>query len=47
MLDLAAEHGLTQFPAAAKKLSQTNSRASGKLIQFFLDRDARRKERTF
>jgi predicted nucleic acid-binding protein len=45
ILDLAAEHGHADFSAAARKLMQTNFRASGKLIQFFLERDALRKQR--
>ncbi|MGB7987513.1 MAG: hypothetical protein WCF54_20295 [Terracidiphilus sp.] len=43
ILDLAAEHGFVDFPKALGKLMQTNFRASTKLLQFFLDRDARRK----
>jgi predicted nucleic acid-binding protein len=45
ILDLAAEHGLVDFPEAVWRLSQTNFRASGKLIQFFMDRDVLRKKR--
>jgi predicted nucleic acid-binding protein len=44
ILDLAAEHGLADFSDAVGRLMQTNFRASGKLIQFFMDRDARRKK---
>jgi predicted nucleic acid-binding protein len=44
ILDLAAEHGLTNFSDAVRKLTQTNFRASAKLIQFFMDRDAQRKK---
>jgi predicted nucleic acid-binding protein len=43
ILDLAAEHGFVDFSKALNRLMQTNFRASTKLIQFFLDRDARRK----
>jgi predicted nucleic acid-binding protein len=42
ILDLAAEQGLVDFPLAVEKLLATNFRASFKLIQFFLDRDAAR-----
>lgn len=45
ILDLAAGHGLVDFPDAARRLTETNFRASGKLIQFFMDRDALRKKR--
>jgi predicted nucleic acid-binding protein len=44
VLDLAAEHGLVDFPNAIRKLTQTNFRASEKPIQFFMDRDALRKK---
>src|SRR5579863_3198265 len=40
VLDLAAQIGLADLPAALADLSATNFRASRKLIQFFLDRDA-------
>ena len=43
ILDLAAEHGLADLPDAIQRLQGTNFRASRKLIQFFLDRDAQRK----
>lgn len=43
ILDLAAEHDLVDFEIAVEKLMGTNFRASSKLIQFFLDRDIRRK----
>lgn len=43
ILDLAAEHGLANFPDAIQRLQATNFRASGKLIQFFLDREIQRK----
>jgi predicted nucleic acid-binding protein len=46
ILDLAAEHGFVDFPDVVQRLSQTNFRASGKLIQFFMDRDTLRKKRT-
>jgi predicted nucleic acid-binding protein len=45
ILDLAAEHGLTDFSDAVRRLMQTNFRASAKLIQFFMNRDAQRKKR--
>ena len=44
ILDLAAEHDLADFSDAVRRLMQTNFRASGKLIQFFMDRDAQRKK---
>ena len=43
ILDLAAEHDFIDFSKALNKLMRTNFRASTKLIQFFLDRDALRK----
>jgi len=43
ILDLAAEHSFVDFSKALGKLMRTNFRASTKLIQFFLDRDAQRK----
>lgn len=43
ILDLAAEHGFVDFSKALHKLMRTNFRASTKLVQFFLDRDAQRK----
>ena len=45
ILDLAAGHGLVDFPDAARRLSKLTSGASGKLIEFFMDRDALRKKR--
>jgi predicted nucleic acid-binding protein len=42
ILDLAAQNGFVEMPVALDKLLSTNFRASRKLIQFFLDRDARR-----
>lgn len=45
ILDLAAEHGLANFEAVMRKLSETNFRAGPKLIRFFMDRDAHRKSR--
>jgi predicted nucleic acid-binding protein len=45
ILDLAAEHGLTDFSDALRRLMQTNFPASAKLIQFFMNRDAQRKKR--
>ena len=44
ILDLAAEHGLVDFSDAVRRLMQTNFRAGGKLIQYFMDRDAQRKK---
>ena len=45
ILDLAAEHGfLADLPGALEKLRDTNFRASKRLFNFFLDRDARRKK---
>lgn len=45
VLDLAAEHGfLADLPGAIQKLGSTNFRASKKLLDFFLERDALRKE---
>jgi predicted nucleic acid-binding protein len=38
------DHGLAGFSDAVRTLMQTNLRSSGKLIQFFMDRDARRKK---
>lgn len=43
ILDLGAERGLVELPGALSNLLSTNFRASGRLIQFFLDRDARRR----
>ena len=44
VLDLAAEHGLlADLPAAIERLRGTNFRASKKLFDFFLERDAARK----
>jgi predicted nucleic acid-binding protein len=44
VLDLAAEHSLlADLPAAIRKLRGTNFRASEKLFDFFLERDALRK----
>jgi predicted nucleic acid-binding protein len=45
ILDLAAEHRLADMPGAIQRLRHTNFRASKKLIQFFLDRNAQRKKR--
>lgn len=45
ILDLAAEHHLADLPDAMQKLRSTNFRASKKLIDFFLERDALRKRR--
>jgi predicted nucleic acid-binding protein len=42
ILDLAAEHGLANLSNAIRKLRNTNFRASEKLLQFFLERDAQR-----
>jgi predicted nucleic acid-binding protein len=44
ILDLAAEHGFADLSDAIQRLQRTNFRASRKLIQFFLDRDAQRKK---
>jgi predicted nucleic acid-binding protein len=44
ILDLAAEHGFSDLFDAIRRLQSTNFRASRKLIQFFLDRDAQRKK---
>jgi len=47
VLDLAAEHDLlADLPAAIQKLRATNFRASNKLFDFFLERDALRKRIT-
>jgi len=44
ILDLAAEHGfLTNLPGALEKLRSTNFRASKRLFDFFLERDAQRR----
>lgn len=44
VLDLAAEHGLlADFPEAIENLRRTNFRASRKLYDYFLDREANRK----
>lgn len=46
ILDLAAEHGfLADFPGVLEKLRSTNFRASKRLLDFFLERDAQRKRR--
>lgn len=46
ILDLAAEHGLlVDLPDAIQRLRTTNFRASKKLIDFFLERNAVRKKR--
>lgn len=42
VLDLAASHGLVSFTAALQRLMETNFRASPRVIQFFLQRDAER-----
>jgi predicted nucleic acid-binding protein len=45
VLDLAAEHGfLPDLPDAIRRLRDTNFRASEKLLNFFLERDAVRKK---
>ena len=45
-LDLAAEHGfLVDLPEAIQRLRNTNFRASEKLFEFFLERDALRTTR--
>lgn len=44
VLDLASEHGLlSDLPDAIERLKKTNFRASAKLLDFFLERDAARK----
>ncbi len=43
LLEAASVRGLIDLPLAIAQLQQTNFRASGKLIQQFLDRDAKRK----
>lgn len=45
VLDLAASHGLVSFTAALQRLMATNFRASPRVIQFFLQRDAERSRR--
>jgi predicted nucleic acid-binding protein len=43
VLDLAAQVGLVDLTAAIEQLRTTNFRAGERLIQFFLERDRRRK----
>ena len=44
LLGLAAQHDLTELPNALTRLRQTNFRASARLIQDLLDRDAERRK---
>jgi predicted nucleic acid-binding protein len=45
VIDLAGAHDLVDVPLAISRLRATNFRASARLLQYVLDRDAARKNR--